>query len=343
MQAQSQNLVTGQRFNFGRFSAPFAKVNPLDAEPFGERHVPKPLKSWRLKEWQAFQFASERYFVNVALFNAKIMALVQIKIYDRQAKRKFLFERKVSPLALRAPMNLLDSDMAYKGRGCRMQFQNRLAQDHVAIDFDVAATGDCPALSGKLRILYAGQQPLVVAIPFGDNHGMYSQKGLAPVEGTLAVAGETTRLSPTNAYALMDDHRGYYPWVMRWDWLTGGTFLDDGRLFGFNLTRNDSTDPERYNENAFWLAGQRYDLPAVTFTRSKEAGGEIWRVRDAHGQVAVDFKVEVEGNVDINAVVIRSKYRGPFGTFSGYVAAKDGPRVPVDGIFGMGEDFYLRC
>lgn len=343
MEAQAQNLVSGASFNFGRYNQPFGAINPLAAEPFGGRRLPKAVKDWRLKEWQAFQFANERYFVNVALFNAKILALVQIKIFDRQLQKKYLVEKKVSPLKLRAPTQLLDSEMAYAGRGYRLRFRNRLAHDVIDIEFEAAATDNQPEVRGRIRALASGQEPLVVAIPFGKNHGMYSHKGLMPAEGELSVGGESSAFMPGTSYILMDDHRGYYPFVMRWDWLTSGKFLPDGRLFGFNLTRNDSSDPERFNENAYWLDGRAQALPAVTFERGQSGGGEVWRVRDRAGRVNVDFKVEVEGRVDINAIVIRSKYRGPFGVCSGYLLSEQGEKLSVDGMFGMAEDFYLRC
>jgi hypothetical protein len=339
---QAQDLVTGTAFNFGRFAAPFRRVNPLDAEPLAPLRVPVLLKDFRLKEWQAFQFANERFFVNVALFNAKWIGLVQIKVYDRAERRKTLFERRVSPLAFRAPADLLDSEMAYEGRGCRMRFRNQLEKDRIGIEFDADPGAGRPALSGRLTALFQGQEPLVVAIPFGRNHGMYSHKGLVPVEGEMSVGAVQSRFRAGEACLLIDDHRGYYPWTMRWDWVTGARPLGDGRIFGFNLTRNDSIDPERYNENAFWLGGRCQRLPAVSFTRSVEGGQELWAVRDREGRVQVDFTVEVEGDVHVNALVVRSKYRGPFGSFRGHVVGEDGVRHPVDGIFGMGEDFHLR-
>ena len=55
------------------------------------------------------------------------------------------------------------------------------------------------------------------------------------------------------------------------------------------------------------------------------------------------FRVESEGRIDINAVVIRSRYSGPFGVFDGVLRPEGVEEVRVDGLFGMGEDFYLRC
>jgi hypothetical protein len=41
--------------------------------------------------------------------------------------------------------------------------------------------------------------------------------------------------------------------------------------------------------------------------------------------------------VDLDALIVRSRYSGPFGSVRGTIANHD-----VTGLFGMGEDFYLR-
>jgi hypothetical protein len=84
-------------------------------------------------------------------------------------------------------------------------------------------------------------------------------------------------------------------------------------------------------------------LSPVTFERTGCAKGDRWRIRDAGGRVDVGFTIEIEGRVDVNAVVVRSDYQGPFGTFDGRVSAEDGATARVDGLFGMGERFWLRC
>jgi hypothetical protein len=129
---------------------------------------------------------------------------------------------------------------------------------------------------------------------------------------------------------------------MRWDWLTGAGFDTGGRKLAVNLTRNDSIDPDRYNENCVWIDGRVQLLPAVEFRRRPELEPEVWEIRDRAGDVAVDFEIELDGHVRVNAVVIESRYRGPFGRLRGYVRG-GGERVELDGLFGMGEDFYLKC
>jgi hypothetical protein len=58
--------------------------------------------------------------------------------------------------------------------------------------------------------------------------------------------------------------------------------------------------------------------------------------------VDLTFQPEVVRSVDVNALVIRSKYRAPFGSFSGRIRPEDGEEASVDGYFGMCENFYLR-
>lgn len=335
-------LVHGGRVRFGTFAGPIADVNLIDAQPF-TIPLPRPLRAFRLKEWQAFQFGNERYFLIVALFNAKTLALAQVKLYDRIAKRKHLFERKLPAWAFSAPRNLLDSDMGYVGGGASLRFRNRLAQGRIEIDLDLPDDDGMPAIRGSVTALADGCEPQVVSIPFADNRGMYSHKGCLQLEGSLEIGGETVEFDRRDSFLLMDDHKGYYPHVMRWDWVTGGGVDGAGRRIGFNLTRNDSIDPGRYNENCVWVDGALHLLPPVRFERRGDRQPEVWEVRDEAGDVAVDFVIELDGYVKVNAVVVESRYRGPFGRVEGFVRTAAGERVALDGLFGMGEDFYLRC
>ncbi len=329
---------------FGTYDRPIADVNLIDAQPFG-LPLPRGIRALRLKEWQAFQFGNERYFFNVALFNAKSLALVQVKLYDRQTRTKQIFERKVPPWTLRAPTDLLDSEMHYRGRGATLQFRNQLARGRIEIEIELPRSASMPAISGSLTALAEGCEPQVVCIPFADNRGMYSHKGCLQLEGNLEIDGRPVAFERADSFLLMDDHKGYYPYVMRWDWVTGGGRDAEGRRVGFNFTRNDSVDPEAYNENCVWIDGRLHLLPPVRFTRRTELEPEVWEVRDVAGQgdVEVDFVVELDGHVRVQALVIESRYRGPFGHVRGSVRTREGERVTLDGMFGMGEDFYLRC
>lgn len=335
-------LVREGRIRFGTYAGAIAELNLIDAQPYA-LPLPRLLRAARLKEWQAFQFGNPRWFVAVALFDAKLLALAQVKVYDRERRQKFVFERKLSPWALRAPRTLLDSQMSWAGGGARLAFTNCWAQGRIEIDIDLPKSAEMPALKGRVTALAEGCEPEVVCIPFAQNRGMYSHKCCLAAVGELRLGGETLAFSPADSYLLMDDHKGYYPHVMRWDWLTGGGFDASGRRIGFNLTRNDSIDPVHYNENCVWVDGRLQLLPPVSFVRRPELEPEVWEIRDANGEVEVDFVIELDGHVRVNALVVESRYRGPFGRARGRVRGPGGEAIGLDGMFGMGEDFYLRC
>ncbi len=336
-----QQLVEDGRQRLGRFDGPPSRTNLIDAR---YKHLPRPLRWLRLKEWQAFQIATPRLFANVALFDAKLMALMQAKVYDRQLGVKHLYERKLRPGAFRVADQLLDSTTRYRDDKGMLGFRNRMAAGRIEIELDLPAGPHSPAMAGRLTVHTDHGASQVVSLPFGGDVGMYSHKGMFPVEGELVVGDQTHRLTLGDAVVLMDDHKGYYPYVMRWDWVTGAHHGAAGRPMGFNLTRNQCRDPEQFNENCVWIGERVGRLPAVTFEREKvRQAGELWRIRDREGRVDVVFEPTVPGDVKVNAVVVESRYRGPFGVFRGRLAAEGLEPISVDGWFGMGEDFWLRC
>lgn len=326
---------------FGQFDRPFEDVNLLDADAYRPLPLPRLLKRLRLKEWQAFQISHPRYFLNLALFDARIVGLVQVKIFDRQTGRKYLFEKKVPSFALSPPRNLLDSTYAWQGGGAHVFFRNLLRENKIFIELDIPGSESCPPIRARFEADTSGRTPMVVSIPFADNRGMYSHKCLVPLRGSLKIAESETDFAKQGCM-LIDDHKGYYPRVMRWDWVTTGCYRD-GSLVGFNLTRNASIDQERHNENGFWRDGRLHQLPPIRFERDKHEGSEIWKIRDDNGLVDLRFHVEVDGRVEMNLGIVESRYRGPFGTFEGKLTSYDGEELVCDGMFGMGEDFYLKA
>lgn len=334
-------LVERGRQHLGKWTSPPARTNLLDARYHG---LPRPLRWWRLKEWHAFQIATPRWFMNLALFDVKLMSLLQVKLYDHARGEKLLHERKLRPGAFRVADQLADSTTRYADRRGLLAFTNRLASGRIEIDLALAATAQCPRLEGHLVVHADRGASQVVSLPFDRDVGMYAHKGLYPIEGELTVGDEVYAIDPAVAVVLMDDHKGYYPYVMKWDWVTSATRDADGHMVGFNLTRNQCRDPERHHENCAWQGDRLGALPAVTFERTHvRAPGERWRIRDRDGRVDLTFEPTVPGDVRVNALVVESRYRGPFGHFTGHLAPDGLPPMTIDRWFGMGEEFWLRC
>ena len=115
-------LVTDGRFNLGTFKQPFKKVNPLDARLAVP--LPRVVKSLRLKEWQHFGLANRDYYLSLALFNAKTLALAQVCIYSRADQKVIFHERKTASWSLRLPETLQDNRAEYSSKSFKLEIHN---------------------------------------------------------------------------------------------------------------------------------------------------------------------------------------------------------------------------
>ncbi|MCR4789945.1 MAG: DUF2804 domain-containing protein [Treponemataceae bacterium] len=191
--------------------------------------------------------------------------------------------------------------------------------------------------------------PCVASMPFpySKNRTLYSQKDFFKVEGKLVINGEEM-ISDEETCGIIDDHRGYYPRRAHYDWVTTmGKCKVNGKdeWLAFNLTRNQSTNQEKYNENLLWLEGRTSLLPPVTFTRTIESKDfknySEWFVKDEHDMVNVKFKVYNMNPMIVHAAVVNIDYFISYGELEGYVRDEDGNKYVLDGMLGMGEDKTL--
>lgn len=190
-------------------------------------------------------------------------------------------------------------------------------------------------------------KPCVASIPFGKNRPLYSQKDFFKAEGRLVINGEEM-LTDEDSAAIVDDHRGYYPRHAHYDWVTTmGKCNVDGeeKWLAFNLTRNQSADQEKYNENILWLEGKTSILPPITFTRNPESKDfkdySEWIVKDEHDMVNLKFKVYNMNPMIMHALVVNIDYYVAYGELEGYIRDEDGKKYVLDGMLGMGEDKTL--
>jgi hypothetical protein len=119
------------------------------------------------------------------------------------------------------------------------------------------------------------------------------------------VVGE--RRHDIDARAVVDDTAGYHPRQTRWLWSAGVGTTREGSRVGWNLVSGINDEPHG-SERAIWVDGAAHEPGPVEFDGDRIAfaeGGELafseWSAREA----------------DINLLLLRSRYRAPFGTFSG--------------------------
>lgn len=336
--APPARLVSDGEFAFGTYDAPVAEVNLLDrwSGPARAFHAS------RLKEWQAFQLTDEHWFVLGAVYDAKLLGLVQIVAIRKQSGQVHRFEHKVPSTSLRVAQGLEHTQSQGRSHGLTVTVTNSVRSGRLRVTAQQQSRrGSAPMtldVAGSCGPGEAGH--LVICHPFADGTPLYSNKCVMPAHGTLALGDEHVEFADGEAVLILDDHKGHYPSPMQYDWVTAAGRDDAGRVVGFNLTDNQVRDPDTYNENALWVGGEVHRLGAVTFERPEGVHGP-WRVRDRLGQVDVTFEPTVRNEQHVGPRSVLADYYGPFGWYSGEIDTGTA-RLVVDGMFGMGEQKLIR-
>jgi hypothetical protein len=181
---------------------------------------------------------------------------------------------------------------------------------------------------GRARVLEPGVQidlslretagvETVCPTPAGSYAWTRRQGGI-DAHGTIAIDGQPRMFE---ARAVIDDTAAYYDRHTRWRWSAGVGHAADGRPLAWNLL-SGVNDPPANSERTVWVGGEAREPGPCTF---------------APDPTAVDglrFDPEAVRERNDNLLLVRSRYRQPFGTFSGRLA--DGIEL-ADG-YGVMED-----
>jgi uncharacterized protein DUF2804 len=165
---------------------------------------------------------------------------------------------------------------------------------------------DSPNLRASLRL---GQTlPIEAICPSGPGWGWTRKRVGVPIEGTVEVPGRRWEIS---ARGVDDESAGYHQRHTSWRWSAGIGRAEDGRRLAWNLVEGVNDPPER-SERASWVDGEPTEPGPVRFRGMDGI--------DLAGADRLDFTSESAHARDENFLLLRSRYRHRFGTFSGSLA-----------------------
>jgi hypothetical protein len=143
----------------------------------------------------------------------------------------------------------------------------------------------------------------------GDSYIWTAKQGGARVSGLVELDGQPLQVE---LRGMVDESAGYHARHTVWSWSAGVGVLTDGRAVAWNLVTGVHDAPTR-SERTVWVEGEPAELPPVAFERDLSA---------IHGDgVELRFSEWSAREDDTNALLLRSSYRQPFGTFTGRLAA----------------------
>ena len=145
----------------------------------------------------------------------------------------------------------------------------------------------------------------VNAHPLGSGGGYVwtrKQAGV-PVRGWVELDGRRTEV---DALGVVDDTAGYHARETSWRWSAGVGRGIHGERVGWNLVTGVNDGPTA-SERSVWVDGEPVEAAPVTFADDLSRVGDLV-FHEWPGSARVD---------DTNALVFSSRYRQPFGDFSG--------------------------
>lgn len=334
-----KGLVENGKAIFGTFDKEFETMELLECKKPVGRIFPERLKKFRLTLWEAAEVHLDNGVLLSAVCDMGIFGMTLNVFYDKRKKKVFSWSTNLSSSKTRIAPNLLNGNVseAYT-KNSFIKFINSFQ------DGKCSFSGSHIDKTNKIEYEFQLERvslPSVVSIPFGTNRPLYTQKDFFRATGRLVLNNEVFE-SNDHTTAVVDDHRGYYPYKAHYDWLAtmGKSINGEDKYFAFNLTRNQSIDQENYNENLIWFENRTSLLPPVKFEHNAE--DTVWTVKDEHDMVNITFDIGDMYRMEKHVGVVDINYHVVFGEIKGYILDTEGTKYILDGMMGIGEDKSLR-
>lgn len=328
---------------FGTFDREFEEMDLVKLKK--PTRAPQVMNRLKLTLWEAAEVHLREGVLLAVACDMGVFGKTLNIFYDKRTKKVYTWDTNTASGRANIAPNLLRGSVTEAvSKVSRVKYVNRFEDG--ACTLEGSHEGQAGSISYHFELKRLSL-PSVVSIPFGENRPLYSQKDFFRAEGVLTVNGEILH-TDGDSTAIVDDHKGYYPRRAHYDWVTtlGRAELDGERkFFAFNLTRNQSTDQDRYNENLIWTEGRTSLLPPVRFLRTPESKDfkdyAEWLVQDEYDMVNLKFKVYGISPMILHVKVVMIDYYVAFGELEGYIRDEDGHKYILDGLMGMGEDKSL--
>jgi hypothetical protein len=167
---------------------------------------------------------------------------------------------------------------------------------------------DAPGVRARLTV---GQAEGVETLSrHGDSYIWTRKQGGVQVDGLLELDGEPIQFA---AHGVIDESAGYHARHTVWSWSAGVGVLSDGRPVAWNLVDGVHDAPEG-SERTVWIGGVPAEVGPVKFE------SDLTAVRGSG--IDMSFNGWSERQDQTNALLLKSSYRQPFGTFSGKLGTK---------------------
>ena len=327
----------------GTWDKAFDKVDLLEIRKPYPFPLPRWVKDCRIKEWQCFSLQDESFFMEAIFCNFKLYRIAQVLVYDKISGEKIIYRKYKPGTGWTLPNSLANSSVDSHSSLFYFRIHSWLDADIVRLDIDIAATRRRPSFTIHLAYNVCSQNltPMAVSLGITERRTMYAYKAFTPVRGNVVLGGRLISLKQDTCSGFFCDYKGFFPYRMQTAVCSAMGFTEKNSRFGFHIAENQTREPNKNNENAFWVDGKLTPLPPVLITMPNGSDG-TWVIQDVEGMVDLTFTPKEQNKSGIKLGFTNAEFNAPLGYYNGMLVNREGKQIQIKNLFGMGEKLYLR-
>lgn len=295
----------------------------------------------RLKEWDYYLIANDRFAVALTIADNGYMGLDSISFIDFENRQ----EKTVSPMRILPmgktclPESSVIGDCAVAGKGYRMTFAHDKGERKLFFHMDKFWGGK--PIDGKITLSGTPEESMVICTPFDKpKHFYFNQKiNCLRASGTVTVGGREYTFAPDSAFAVLDWGRGVWTYHNTWYWGSASGQVD-GVPFGFNIGYGFG-DTSAASENMLFYDGKAHKLSEVTFNIPQKDGQDDflspWTFTSDDGRFEMDFIPILDRAACMDVKLLKSDQHQVFGRFTGKAVLDDGQVIELKDFIGFAE------
>lgn len=306
-----------------------------------DRDVIKAGKS-RIKEWDFYQISNDELTVQVTIADISLGGAVTVGFFDRKTGEKgsamvlnLLTFGKFN-VGLEGKKGLTENDWVdhtYKVSKRNFDFELSVSKEARTLSFTGKSGGKKLAMDINMEMLPEHESHFI-ALPFKESKPKqfyYNQKTNCMVStGTVTYGDKVYEFKgrEDNSFAVLDWGRGVWPFHQVWWWGNGGTVLEDGRIFGFEIGWGFG-DTSAASESTAFLEGKAYKLGYLKLEKEKEIvkpldlnwanNGVVWKITSDDGSFEMTMKPEYDNYTMMRVICVGNLCHQVFGKWSGTV------------------------
>ncbi len=289
----------------------------------------------RIKEWDFYQFNTDRYMVQIVIFDISLGGSVSLCLLDLKTGKKE--ETMVLDLLTNGKYQMPSSaekphKILYNKHNCTLSINVADGKREIKFNHKNFAAD-----------ILVREQPnhesMVMAVPFKkDGYFYYNQKmNCMTAEGFVKTPSMYLKLEPDNSFCVLDWGRGVWPYKCDWFWGNGTTKLENGKLFGFEIGWGFG-DMSAASENMLFYDGKAHKIGNITMFRNENNLMDPWCFKTDDGRFEMTM-IPLHDNYTSSRVagIIGNQCHQVFGYWSGKAILDDGTAIEIKDVIAFCE------